>query len=309
MITFDNAGKRFGNLDAVKDFTMSIKDGEIIGLLGPNGAGKTTLMLMMGTVYRPTSGTIAVNGFDVVKQPNEVRRLIGIAFQDPRVDGILSGFEVLNWHLKMTTTLDKAERLRRVEDVLKTLDLWDSRKKRTWLMSGGMKKKIEDAKILVQRPSIAVFDEPTAFLDVPSRLLVWKMIRQLRDEGSTVIVATNMMDEAERLSERVAIVNKGKLVASETPEHLKHTVTGGEVLELVINDGAEFRAEMLTKFPEVRDVKQDENKITVFLNSARLLLPKIVDTLSTQGCKIESVKLKEVSLEDVFLTYTGQRLE
>ena len=288
---------------------MTIKDGEIIGLLGPNGAGKTTLMLMMGTVYRPTNGTITVNGFDVVKQPNEVRRLIGIAFQDPRVDGILSGFEVLNWHLKMTTTLDKAERRRRVEDVLKTLDLWDSRKKRTWLMSGGMKKKIEDAKILVQRPNIAVFDEPTAFLDVPSRLLVWKMIRQLRDEGSTVIVATNMMDEAERLSERVAIVNKGKLVASETPEQLKHTVTGGEVLELVINDGAEFRAEMLTKFPEVREVKQEENKITVFLNSATLLLPKIVDTLSNQGCKIESVKLKEVSLEDVFLTYTGQRLE
>jgi ABC-2 type transport system ATP-binding protein len=309
LITFDNAGKRFGNLDAVKDFTMTIKDGEIIGLLGPNGAGKTTLMLMMGTVYRPTSGTIAVNGFDVVKQPNEVRRLIGIAFQDPRVDGILSGFDVLNWHLKMTTTFDKAERQRRVEDVLKSLDLWDSRKKRTWLMSGGMKKKIEDAKILVQRPSIAVFDEPTAFLDVPSRLLVWKMIRRLRDEGSTVIVATNMMDEAERLSERVAIVNKGKLVASETPEHLKHTVKGGEVLELIINDGADFKTEMLTKFPEVRDVKQDENKITVFLNSATLLLPKIVDTLSAQGCKIESVKLKEVSLEDVFLTYTGQRLE
>ena len=309
MITFDNAGKRFGNLDAVKDFSMTIKDGEIIGLLGPNGAGKTTLMLMMGTVYHPTSGTITVNGFDVVKQPNDVRRLIGIAFQDPRVDGILSGFEVLNWHLKMTTTLDKAERRHRVEDVLKSLDLWESRKKRTWLMSGGMKKKIEDAKILVQRPRIAVFDEPTAFLDVPSRLLVWKMIRQLRDEGSTVIVATNMMDEAERLSERVAIVNKGKLVASETPEHLKRTVTGGEVLELIVNDGTYFRAEMLTKFPEVQDVKQDENKITVFLNSATLLLPKIVDTLSTQGCKIESVKLKEVSLEDVFLTYTGQRLE
>src|SRR5690242_320076 len=122
MITFDNAGKRFGNLDAVKDFSMKINDEEILGLLGPNGAGKTTLMLMMGTVYRPTSGTITVNGFDVVKHPNEVRRLIGIAFQDPRVDGILSGFEVLNWHLKMTTSLDKNDRLRRVEDVLKTLD-------------------------------------------------------------------------------------------------------------------------------------------------------------------------------------------
>jgi ABC-2 type transport system ATP-binding protein len=309
MITFDNAGKRFGNLDAVKDFSMKINDEEILGLLGPNGAGKTTLMLMMGTVYRPTSGTITVNGFDVVKHPNEVRRLIGIAFQDPRVDGILSGFDVLNWHLKMTTSLDKNERLRRVEDVLKTLDLWEARKKRTWLMSGGMKKKIEDAKILVQRPTIAVFDEPTAFLDVPSRLLVWKMIRQLRDEGSTVIVATNMMDEAERLSERVAIVNKGKLVASETPEQLKGTVKGGEVLELTLGDGSEFRTDMLTKFPEVHDVKKQDNKIMVFLNSGTLLLPKIVDTLSTQGFKIESVKLKEVSLEDVFLTYTGQRLE
>jgi ABC-2 type transport system ATP-binding protein len=264
---------------------------------------------MMGTVYRPTSGTITVNGFDVMKHPNEVRRLIGIAFQDPRVDGILSGFDVLNWHLKMTTTFDKDERRRRVEDVLKALDLWESRKKRTWLMSGGMKKKVEDAKILVQRPSIAVFDEPTAFLDVPSRLLVWKMIRELRDEGSTVIVATNMMDEAERLSERVAIVNKGKLVASETPEQLKGTVKGGEVLELTLNDGSEFRPDMLTKFPEVHDVKKQDNKILVFLNSGTLLLPKIVDTLSTQGFKIESVKLKEVSLEDVFLTYTGQRLE
>jgi ABC-2 type transport system ATP-binding protein len=209
----------------------------------------------------------------------------------------------------MTTTFDKDERRRRVEDVLKALDLWESRKKRTWLMSGCMKKKVEDAKILVQRPSIAVFDEPTAFLDVPSRLLVWKMIRQLRDEGSTVIVATNMMDEAERLSERVAIVNKGKLVASETPEQLKGTVKGGEVLELTLNDGSEFRPDMLTKFPEVYDVKKQDNKILVFLNSGTLLLPKIVDTLSTQGFKIESVKLKEVSLEDVFLTYTGQRLE
>src|SRR6266702_555801 len=303
MIRFERTGKRFGNLDAVKDFSITIKDGEILGLLGPNGAGKTTLMLMMGTVYRPTSGTITVNGFDVVKHPNEVRRLIGIAFQDPRVDGILSGFEVLNWHLKMTTTLDKDERRNRVEDALKALDLWESRKKRTWLMSGGMKKKV------VQRPSIAVFDEPTAFLDVPSRLLVWKMIRRLRDEGSTVIVATNMMDEAERLSERVAIVNKGKLVASETPEQLKGTVKGGEVLELTLNDGSDFRSDMLTKFPEVHDVKKQDNKIMVFLNSGTLLLPKIVDTLSTQGFKIESVKLKEVSLEDVFLTYTGQRLE
>src|SRR6266704_6624649 len=306
MITFERTGKRFGNLDAVKDFSITIKDGEILGLLGPNGAGKTTLMLMMGTVYRPTSGMITVNGFDVVKHPNEVRRLIGIAFQDPRVDGILSGFEVLNWHLKMTTTLDKDERRRRVEEALKALDLWESRKKRTWLMSGGMKKKVEDAKILVQRPSIAVFDEPTAFLDVPSRLLVWKMIRRLRDEGSTVIVATNMMDEAERLSERVAIVNVGKLVATGTSEFLKQSQKGAEVLELTVGDDSDLPRDLLTQFKEVSDVNRLENKVVIYLTSGRLLLPRIVETLTSKGVKIDSVHLKEVTLEDVFLRYTGQ---
>jgi ABC-2 type transport system ATP-binding protein len=309
LIDFDKTGKRFGTLDAVKEFSMSIHDEEILGLLGPNGAGKTTLMLMMGTVYRPTSGKISVNGLDVVQHPNDVRKMIGIAFQDPRVDGILGAFDVLNWHLKMTTSLNKAEREARVEKVLRAVDLWDARNKRTWLMSGGMRKKVEDCKVLAQRPKIAVFDEPTAFLDVPSRLLMWKMIRELRDEGSTVIVATNMMDEAERLSDRVAIVNLGKLVAIDTPEQLKSKTKGGEVLELTVGNGQEFPRECLTQFDEVQDVNQENNKVTVYLSGGRLLLPKIVETLTNRGVKIDSVHLKEVTLEDVFLNYTGHRLE
>ena len=309
MIGFDKAGKRFGTLDAVKEFSMTIQDEEILGLLGPNGAGKTTLMLMMGTVYRPTSGKISVNGLDVVQHPNDVRKMIGIAFQDPRVDGILGAFDVLNWHLKMTTNLDKVEREDRVEKVLRAVDLWDARNKRTWLMSGGMRKKVEDCKVLAQRPKIAVFDEPTAFLDVPSRLLMWKMIRELRSEGSTVIVATNMMDEAERLSDRVAIVNLGKLVAIDTPEQLKGKTKGGEVLELTVGNGQEFPHECLTQFSEVQDVSQENNKVTVYLSGGRLLLPKIVETLTNRGVKIDSVHLKEVTLEDVFLNYTGHRLE
>ncbi len=309
MITFDKAEKRFGNVEAVKDFSLTIQDGEILGLLGPNGAGKTTLMLMMGTVYRPTSGAINVDGFDVVGQPNEVRKLIGIAFQDPRVDGILSAFDVLNWHLKMTTRFGKEERQKRVEEVLKTLDLWEARGKRTWLMSGGMKKKVEDAKVLAQRPKVAVFDEPTAFLDVPSRLLVWEMIRHLREEGSTVIVATNMMDEAERLSQRIAIMNKASLVGTGTSEQLKGTVKGGEVLELKVGPAPKLPQDLLTQFKEVHEFRQSDDKILVYLNYGRLLLPKIVEILSGQGVKIESVHLKEVSLEDVFLLYTGQRFE
>ncbi len=309
MIVFDRVGKRFGKTDAVKEFSLKIQEKEILGLLGPNGAGKSTLMLMMGTVYRPTAGSITVHGFDVVRQANDVRRLIGIAFQDPRVDGILGAFDVLNWHLKMTTSLGKDARENRVEEVLKTLDLWEARNKRTWLMSGGMKKKVEDAKVLVQRPKIAVFDEPTAFLDVPSRLLMWKMIRELRDEGSTVIVATNMMDEAERLSDNVAIVNLGKLVATGTSEFLKQSQKGAEVLELTVGDDSDLPRDLLTQFKEVSDVNRLENKVVIYLTSGRLLLPRIVETLTSKGVKIDSVHLKEVTLEDVFLRYTGQRLE
>jgi ABC-2 type transport system ATP-binding protein len=309
MIVFDKVGKKFGKTEAVKDFSLTIREQEILALLGPNGAGKSTLMLMMGTVYRPTSGRITVHDFDVEKQPNEVRKLIGIAFQDARVDGILGAWDVLNWHLKMTTDLSKEDREKRIEWVLKALDLWDARNKRTWLMSGGMKKKVEDAKILAQRPKIAVFDEPTAFLDVPSRLLVWKMIHELREEGSTVIVATNMMDEAERLSDNVAIVNLGRLVAAGTSEYLKNSQKGGEVLELTVGNGADIHPDILTQFKEVMDVSRTENKVAVYLTSGRLLLPKIVEVLTSQGIKIDSVHLKEVSLEDVFLRYTGQRLE
>ena len=309
MITFDKAGKKFGTVDAVADFSLDIRDKEILGLLGPNGAGKTTLMLMMGTVYRPTSGNISVEGLDVVRHPNDVRKLIGIAFQDPRVDGILGAFDVLNWHLKMTTELTKEERAERVEQVLRAVDLWDARKKRTWLMSGGMRKKVEDCKVLAQRPRIAVFDEPTAFLDVPSRLLMWKMIRELRDEGSTVIVASNMMDEAERLSDRVAIINLGKLVAIDTPDKLKASTKGGEVLELTCSNSEKFSRMMLSEFSEVQDVTQEDNRLIVYLTSGRVLLPKIVETLTNRGVKIESVHLKEVTLEDVFLNYTGHRLE
>ena len=309
MISFEKASKKFGNVEAVREFSLDIQDKEILGLLGPNGAGKTTLMLMMGTVYRPTGGKISVDGLDVLNQPNEVRKRIGIAFQDPRVDGILGAFDVLNWHLKMTTALPKTERKQRIEGVLRALDIWDVRKRRTWLMSGGMKKKVEDAKILAQRPKIAVFDEPTAFLDVPSRLLMWNMIKELRDEGSTVIVATNMMDEAERLSDRVAIVDTGKLVAIGTPSQLKEQSKGREVLELVLKNGGQVSQEMLSQFSEIQEVLNHDNKVVIHLSSGKLLLPRIVEALTNQGIKIDSIHLKEVTLEDVFLTYTGRTLE
>ena len=216
MIEFSHVTKRFRKLDAVRDVTFTIKDREIFGLLGPNGAGKTTLILTMATVFRAQEGEITVNGSSVSSEAEKVKEQIGISFQDPKYDRILTAREILDWHGKVTG-VEKRERARRIEWILAKFGLGDDSRKRTWMLSGGTKKKIENAKVFVQRPAVAVFDEPTAYLDVPSRLMVWEMIEELRQQGSTIMLATNMMDEAERMSDRVGIMNRGQMVLWEHP--------------------------------------------------------------------------------------------
>lgn len=307
MITFSGLTKTFKSITAVNDFTLDIKDGEIMGLLGPNGAGKTTLILTMATVYQPTRGSVSVDGYDVTTRPTEVRSLIGIAFQDPRFDRLLSVLDVLEWHAKITGVPSR-ERAHRLESVMKRLGLWEIRRQRTWALSGGMKKKVEDAKIFIQCPKVAVFDEPTAFLDVPSRLLVWDMIKELQEDGRTVILATNMMDEAERLSERVAIMNMGGLVALGSPSDLKQTVEGSEVLEIKPTDLDHVDLSRLKLVPGVSKGLISNDILKLFLSRGRERIPQVMDELRQQGVEIESLFLKEATLEDVFLKYTGSNL-
>jgi ABC-2 type transport system ATP-binding protein len=307
MIEFKDVTKTFKNVDAVKDVNCEIRDKEVFGLLGPNGAGKTTLVMTMATVYRPTRGEVMVDGHSATEEPDKVKSLIGISFQDPKYDRILTAREILDWHAKVTG-LDKDTRERRIDDILAKFGLTGEARKRTWTLSGGTKKKIENAKVFVQRPKIAVFDEPTAYLDVPSRLMVWDMIDELRDEGSTVVLATNMMDEADRMSDRVGIMSRGEMVKVGEPEELKGTLKGRDVIELKLERVIPELPGEVSKVEEVREATFQGDVLKIVLSNGRGLLPHMINVVSAKGGKVQSVNLKEPTLEDVFLHYTGMKL-
>lgn len=291
----------------MQDVSFNIEDKEIFGLLGPNGAGKTTLILTMATVYTPDSGGIALNGFGVKENAEKVKELIGISFQDPKYDRILTAREILDWHGKITG-VSKEERRKRIDEVLGKFGLQEESRKRTWMLSGGTKKKIENAKIFVQRPPVAVFDEPTAYLDVPSRLMVWNMIKELREEGSTILLATNMMDEADRLSDRVGIMNQGTMVAVDTPLALKRSLVGRDAVEVQVELNPSQYLDEIKQIDEVKDVKVDGDILRIYVNNGRVMLSHIINKLSAKGAVIQSVNLREPTLEDVFLHYTGSKL-
>ncbi len=307
MIEFRDVWKRFNNTDAVRGVTCTIGDKEVFGLLGPNGAGKTTLIMTMASVYRATKGEVVVEGHSVSTEPGKVKELIGISFQDAKYDRILTAREILQWHGKVTG-VPKEVREKRIDDILSKFGLTVEAKKRTWMLSGGTKKKIENAKVFVQRPKIAVFDEPTAYLDVPSRLMVWDMIEELRDEGSTVLLATNMMDEADRMSDRIGIMSKGEMVQVGRPDQLKGTLKGRDVIEMrLASPIVELVGEVL-KVEEVKDARFEGDVLRLVLSNGRELLPLMINLVTAKGGKIQSVNLKEPSLEDVFLFYTGTKL-
>lgn len=284
-------------------------DQEVFGLLGPNGAGKTTILMILCSILKPTSGTVLVNGVDVTNEAESVRRQLGIAFQEPALDSRLTVEQNLEFHAD-ACRLERNEKKERVTEVLSYLDMFQSRKQKAGKLSGGMKKKLEDAKVFVQEPKIAVFDEPTAYLDVPSRHKVWKRISRLKDEGSTIILATNMMDEADRLCDRLGILGKGRLVATGTPSVLKDSIPIGDVIEIQVEGNTQLVAECLSKIPEVKQVTQlkPTSKFRVYVNRAELKLPMIMEALIQRGVKIQSVVVKEPSLDDVFLHCTGETL-
>jgi ABC-2 type transport system ATP-binding protein len=307
MIQFKDVTKSFKNVEAVKGVTCEIRDKEIFGLLGPNGAGKTTLIMTMATVYNPTKGEVIVDGHSASAEPDKVKALIGISFQDPKYDRILSAREILEWHAKVTG-VEKPVREKRIDEILSKFGLTNEAKKRTWMLSGGTKKKIENAKVFVQRPKVAVFDEPTAYLDVPSRLMVWDMIDELRDEGSTVLLATNMMDEADRMSDRVGIMSRGQMVQVDEPGKLKGSLRGRDIIEMKLEVPIPELLGEVTKVEEVKEARFEGEVLRIVLSNGRGLLPHMINIVSAKGGKVQSVNLKEPSLEDVFLFYTGMKL-
>ena len=300
--------KKYGATLAVDHLNLEVKEGEILGILGPNGAGKSSTLLMLSTIIKPTEGTAQVGGYDIRKNPYEARELIGIAFQEPKLFWVNSPWEILTWHAKVCGVKNPKET---VETILKQLDLWEARKKFAHELSGGMKKRVEVAKVLIQRPRIAIVDEPTSQIDISGKFKIWEMIRSMRDEGSTIILATNELNEADRLSDRVAIMYHGRLRICDTPRNLKDSIPGGDVIDIRLEMPVDNKtvAELNGIAGIVDSAVVKPTHLRIYLNRAEKMLPKIMSTLSSLGVGISSINMKEPSLDDVFLHYTGIVLE
>lgn len=300
--------KYYGEFLAVDHINLEIYDREIFGFLGPNGAGKTTTLLMLTTVLRPSEGNAYIYGYDIEKNPDKVRQFIGMAFQDPKLYWIHTPYEILLWHAKVCGYRGgKAREV--VEDVLRSLDMFEARKKRAFELSGGMRKRVEIAKIFIQKPRLAIFDEPTTQIDVSGKHKIWDMIKGLRDEGSTIILATNELYEADILSDRVAIMYRGRIAALGSPRELKDTIPGGDVLE--IEFASTLPDSVLSDIESLRQVKRvviEDSRLEIYLNEVERVLPKVVSLLIDHGVSVKSVHMREPSLDDVFMHYTGARL-
>jgi ABC-2 type transport system ATP-binding protein len=298
--------KTFNGLTAVDQLDINVESGEIFALLGPNGAGKTTTISMLCTILKPTSGTAKVNGFDIVKESMQVRKSIGIVFQDPSIDDRLTGRENLFMHANLYG-VPAGEQKNRIDRVLKLVELEDRADDLMRTYSGGMRRRLELARGLIHYPKVLFLDEPTIGLDPQTRDHVWKYIRELKETHEiTVVLTTHYMDEADRLSDRIAIMDYGKIIALDTPSKLKETLEGDVVIIKAANpDGI---VSIVTQKMGLTQTHVVNGAVEVTVKNGKSMLPRIVDTATQNKIFIESISLREPNLEDVFLHYTGRTI-
>ena len=301
ILAIETAGltKRFGGLAAVDAVDLSIREGEVFALLGPNGAGKTTFISMLCTLVKPTAGTARVAGHDIVSEGLAVRRNIGIVFQEPSVDDLLTGRENLQLH-SMLYGVPRREIPGRIERMLDIVGLSERADDRVRAYSGGMRRRLEIGRGLIHEPRILFLDEPTLGLDPASRQAVWGYIRDLRRRaGTTIILTTHYMEEADSLSERVAIIDRGRIVELGTPEELKRRVGG----DLVLLRGA-VGPEAFAGMDFVKEVVPEDGGLRLTVADAPRHLKALLDLCPA----VEEVQVRRVTLEDVFLKFTGRQM-
>jgi ABC-2 type transport system ATP-binding protein len=308
-IVVDHAVKRYGAFEAVKDVSFSVADGEIFGLLGPNGAGKSTLIRMMTTLMPITSGRAIVAGHDVAKEPDAVRRVIGVIPQALTSDPDLTVEENLSIYAKLYS-VPKAERIKNIADVLEAVDLTKWRDAQTKTLSGGMRRRLEIARGLVHNPQIFFLDEPTTGLDPVSRIAVWEMLDNLRKTRHlTMLLTTHYMEEADKLCDRIAIVDHGTLVALGTPIELKHSVPGANVVEVHFDRETEEWQSRLEALEGVTSVQAESAGFyRVLTSSGSRTTMQLVELAATLGETLTSLSVQNTTLDDVFVHYTGRQL-
>jgi ABC-2 type transport system ATP-binding protein len=305
-ISVRGLSKAYGSLKAVDSVNLSIAHGEIFGLLGPNGAGKTTLISMLVTMRKPSSGKALVNGFDIARQADSVRKSIGIVFQDPSLDDELTAAENLDIHAALYA-VPKQERKKRIAEAVKLVGLERNLNNVVKTFSGGMKRRLEIARGLIHHPKVLFLDEPTIGLDPQTRAAIWQYIKELnKSEGITVILTTHYMDEADSVCERIAIIDAGKIIAIDSPENLKNGL-GGDIISIKCGSSPDC-TKQLSKLDWVKKVVKHDGFIDVRVEKGEEKIPKILLLMEKQGIEVESVSLRKPSLDDVFLHYTGRTI-
>ena len=308
-IAVENIVKRYGDFEAVKGVTFEVGDGEIFGLLGPNGAGKSTLIRMMTTLIPVSSGKAIVAGYDVSREPDAVRRVIGVIPQALTSDIDLTVEENLSIYAKLYE-VPKAERKRNIDELLEAVDLTKWRGAQTKTLSGGMRRRLEIARGLVHNPRIFFLDEPTTGLDPVSRVAVWEMLDHLRKSHHlTMLITTHYMEEADNLCDRIAIVDHGKLVALDTPMALKASVLGTNVVEAQFTHESDEWPARLKQLAGVTAVEAHGSAMYKMLTAdGSLTTTQLVEMAVSRGEVIKSLSVQTTTLDDVFVHYTGRQL-
>jgi ABC-2 type transport system ATP-binding protein len=302
--------RHFGSGDdlvrAVDGVDLQVDAGEIFGFLGPNGAGKSTTVRMLTTLLRPTSGTATVAGYDVVQQADQVRRSIGVALQEAAIDPLMTGAELLRLQAVLYG-LPKTQHRARSGELLERVGLTGAADRRIGTYSGGMKRRLDLAMALIHEPSVLFLDEPTTGLDPMSRLSLWEEIRRLNAEGTTVLLTTQYLEEADQLADRVAIIDHGLIVRQGAPADLKREVGDPTLFVHVAAEHVERARELLGEFGELRP--SPGGTLGVGLGEGSRAVSAVVRRLDEAGIAVDNLELREPSLDDVFAQATGYRLE
>jgi len=301
IIEVKNLTKQFNGLTAVDHISFEVKKGEIFGFLGPNGAGKSTTINILSTLLIPTDGDAAINSFNVLTQRDDVRKSIGLVFQDPSLDDRLTAEENLRFHAKLYG-VPKEEYKKRMEEVLHLVDLWDRKEGIIKTFSGGMKRRLEIARGLIHYPQVLFLDEPTLGLDPQTRANLWDYILKLkRERNMTIFMTTHYMNEAENC-DRIAIIDYGKIVAIDTPANLKKQV-GGDIIRMTSGQKRKLKKELEERYK--KEIKEEDGTLQLEVADGEKFLPRLFNELDT---KIDSIELRKPTLDDVFLHLTGRKI-
>lgn len=301
MIQINNLTKRYDKLTAVDNLSLNIEQSEVFGLLGPNGAGKTTVIHMLATLLKPTLGSATVNGFDIQKEPEKVRSSIGIVFQVPSSDDLLTGYENLQIHA-MLYGVEPSIREKRISDALELVGLTERKDDQVKKYSGGMRRRLEIARGLIHSPKVLFLDEPTLGLDPSSRETMWKYIQQLvKQEKLTIILTTHYMEEADMLCNRIGIMDKGKIIALDTPTNLK-LMLGGDIVKLKLKQNSDIT--VLKDLQCIKKIESLDGYTILGVDDAKRNIPEIL-----KHVEVESVESSSPTLNDVFLKLTGRNIK